>query len=188
MLIHETPIPGLKVIEFARIDDSRGYFARTFCSNEFRRHDLNATVVQANLSFNHHRGTVRGMHFQAPPMIEIKLVRCTRGAVRDIVVDLRPESPKFLEHFAIELAADSHTALYVPGRLAHGYQTLMDATEVTYQVGEFYTPSCERGLRFDDPRLGLPWAMAPTSISEKDRNWPLLNEACIASLRRELGS
>lgn len=188
MFVRPTCISGLNVIEFVPLADARGHFARTFCSREFEREKLNATIVQANLSFNHLRGTIRGMHFQAPPMVETKLVRCTRGAIKDIVVDLRPESPTFLAHFAIELHADSHMGLYVPGRVAHGYQTLVDATEVTYQVSEFYTPRSERGLRFDDPKLALPWAMEPTLVSDKDCNWPLLSDERIAAIRQELAT
>lgn len=187
MKIHDTPIRDLKVVEFEPIRDDRGYFARTFCAKEFEQAGMKPTVAQANLSFNHKKGTVRGMHFQCPPAAETKLVRCTRGAIVDIVVDLRPESGTFLQHFAVELTADNAKALYVPERFAHGYQTLTDAAEVAYQVGEFYTPGYERGLRFSDPRLGLPWPMEPTVISEKDSNWPLLDEARLAVIREELG-
>lgn len=186
MKFHDTPIPGLKVIESEPIVDDRGYFARTFCAREFEQHGLKAIVAQANLAFNHHKGTVRGMHFQAPPAAETKLVRCTRGAIQDIVVDLRPESATFLQHFAIELTADNQTSLYVPERFAHGYQTLTDAAEVSYQVGEFYTPGFERGLRFNDPQVALPWPIEPTNVSVKDRSWPLLDDAHVASIRREM--
>jgi dTDP-4-dehydrorhamnose 3,5-epimerase len=187
MIIEETPIAGLKVIRFSLIRDERGYFARTFCSRDFERHGLKPTIAQANLAFSYRSGTTRGMHFQIPPTAETKLVRCTRGAIQDVVVDLRPESPTFLEHFELELTSDNGTALYVPERFAHGYQTLTDDVEVAYEVGAFYTPNCERGLRFDDPRLALPWRLRPTSVSDKDRNWPLLEPDRLALLRKELG-
>jgi dTDP-4-dehydrorhamnose 3,5-epimerase len=186
MIIHATPIEDLHVVEFEPLRDDRGFFARTFCAREFERRGLSATVAQANLAFNFVKGTVRGMHFQVPPAAETKLVRCTRGAIQDVVVDLRPESPTFLRHFSLELTQDSQKALYVPDRFAHGYQTLTDSAEVTYQVGEFYSPGYERGLRFSDPRLALAWPLEPTVVSEKDRRWPLLDDDQIAIVRREL--
>ena len=126
------------------------------------------------------------MHFQIPPAAETKLVRCTRGAILDVVVDLRPESPTFLQHYAIELTPDNNRALYIPQRFAHGYQTLTDAAEIVYQVGEYYTPGYERGLRYDDPALALPWSRPAVLVSDKDRTWPLLDETTIARLRQEL--
>lgn len=188
MIIHDTPIDGLKVVEFEAVRDERGHFARTFCARDFERHGLNPAVVQANVAFNHHRATVRGMHFQVPPAAETKLVRCTRGAIQDIVVDLRPESPTFLRSFAVELTPDNLKALYVPQRFAHGYQTLTDGAEVAYEVGEFYMPGYERGLRFDDPVLALPWMLEPAMVSAKDRAWPLLDDRQIATIRQELAS
>ena len=133
-------------------------------------------IAQANLAFNRHKGTMRGMHFQFPARRETKLVRCTRGAILDIIVDLRPESPTYLEHVAVELSADNHRALYVPERFAHGYQVLEDNTETSYQVGEFYAPGHEGGLRYDDPASGSSWPLPVSEISEKDRVWPLLSE------------
>jgi dTDP-4-dehydrorhamnose 3,5-epimerase len=132
-------------------------------------------IAQANLAYNHVRGTLRGMHFQVPPAAETKLVRVTKGAILDIIVDLRPESPMFLEHVTIELNDSDHRGLYVPERFAHGYQVLVDGTETSYLVGEFYSPVHERALRFDDKRLGLQWPLPVTVISNKDRNAPLLN-------------
>ena len=135
--------------------DNRGLFARTFCQDEFVARGLDPLVVQANVSFNHRKGTVRGMHFQFPPAAETKLVRCTRGAVLDVIVDLRPESPTFLEHTAVELSADNRRSLYVPKRFAHGYQVLEDETEVTYLTSQDYAPQHEGGLAYDDPGLGI---------------------------------
>jgi dTDP-4-dehydrorhamnose 3,5-epimerase len=188
MVILDTPIGGLKIVELSPLVDERGHFARTFCAREFERRGLKSAVVQANLSFNHRAGTIRGMHFQVPPATETKLVRVTRGAIQDIVVDLRPESPTFLQHFVIELTADNLRVLYVPERFAHGYQTLQDDSEVTYQVSEFYMPGYERGLRFDDPKLALPWPKKPTDVSDKDRGWPLLDAGRLAEIRRELAA
>lgn len=176
MIFTETSLRGAFVIDLERREDNRGFFARAFCQNEFREHGLNPVIAQANLAFNHRRGTLRGMHFQFPPAAETKLVRCTRGAILDLIVDLRPESPTYLRHVAVELTADNHRGLYVPERFAHGYQVLEDRTETSYQVGEFYTPGSEGGLLFDDPRLGLVWPLPTTEISEKDRGWPPLDE------------
>lgn len=131
-------------------------------------------VEQCNVSFNHRAGTLRGMHYQLPPAGEAKLVRCTRGAVVDIIVDMREESPTYRQHIAVELTADNHRALYVPPMFAHGYQTLVDETEVVYQVSERYTPGVERGLRYDDPALGMSWPLPVAVISDKDSSWPLL--------------
>ena len=151
VIFRETKLAGAFVIELERREDDRGFFARTFCQHEFEAHGLKPVIAQANLAFNKRRGTLRGMHFQYPPAAETKLVRCTRGAILDIIVDLRPESPTYLEHVSVELSADNASALYVPERFAHGYQVLEDETETSYQVGEFYTPDAEGGLRFDDP-------------------------------------
>ena len=140
MIFTETKLAGAFVIDLERREDDRGFFARTFCQHEFEEHGLKPVIAQANVAFNKRRGTLRGMHFQYPPAAETKLVRCTRGAILDIIVDLRPESPTYLEHVAVELTADNGRALYVPERFAHGYQVLEDATETSYQVGEFYTP------------------------------------------------
>lgn len=176
MIFTENELKGAFVIDLDRKEDSRGFFARAFCQHEFAEHGLKPVIAQANIAFNRRKGTLRGMHFQFPPAAETKLVRCTRGAILDIIVDLRPESPTYLEHVAVELSADNHRALYVPERFAHGYQVLEDITETSYQVGEFYTPGAEGGLRYDDHRLGLSWPLPVTEISEKDRDWPLLSE------------
>ena len=176
MIFTETTLSGAFILDLERREDDRGFFARAFCQNEFTDHGLKPLIAQANIAFNKRKGTLRGMHFQFPPAAETKLVRCTRGAIVDIIVDLRPESPTYLQHVAVELSADNHRALYVPERFAHGYQVLEDITETSYQVGEFYTPEAEGGLRHDDPRLGLTWPLAVTEITEKDRAFPLLSE------------
>jgi dTDP-4-dehydrorhamnose 3,5-epimerase len=176
VIFSETKLRGAFVIDLERREDERGFFARAFCQNEFEEHGLKPVIAQANIGFNRKRGCVRGMHFQYPPAAETKTVRCTRGAVLDIIIDLRPESPTFLEHVEVELTADNHRAIYIPERFAHGYQTLADETETSYQVGEFYTPGVEGGLRYDDPALGLSWPLPVSVISEKDAAWALFSE------------
>jgi dTDP-4-dehydrorhamnose 3,5-epimerase len=167
---------GAFILDLAPIADTRGFFARSFCQEELAGHGLNTTVAQENIAFNHRRGTVRGMHFQFPPTSESKLVRITRGAVLDVIVDLRPESSTFLEHVSVELSADNRRALYVPPRFAHGYQVLEDSTEAIYAMGAAYRPDTQGGLRFNDPRLGLSWPLPVTEISANDQTWPLLDE------------
>ena len=174
MIFTETRLPGAYTIDVERREDSRGFFGRVFCQREFEAHGLKPLVAQANVAFNHQKGTLRGMHFQSPPAAETKLVRCTRGAILDIIVDLRPESPTYLKHIAVELSAKNHRALYVPERFAHGYQVLEPETETSYMVGEFYSPPNERALRYDDPKLGLSWPLPVSVISDKDRNAPFL--------------
>jgi dTDP-4-dehydrorhamnose 3,5-epimerase len=176
MIFNETNLPGAFIIDLDRREDSRGFFARAFCQHEFAEHGLEPIIAQANIAFNYHKGTMRGMHFQFPPAAETKLVRCTRGAILDIIIDLRPESPTYLEYVSVELTADNHRTIYVPGRFAHGYQVLEDSTETSYQVGEFYTPGAEGGLMYDDPALGLKWPLPVTAISEKDRSWQLFED------------
>src|SRR5580765_532571 len=140
MIFTETKLKGAFIIDIERREDSRGFFARAFCQHEFEDHELKPVIAQANIAFNHQKGTLRGMHFQYPPAPETKLVRATRGAILDIIVDLRPESPTYLDHISVELSADNHRALYVPERFAHCYQMLADDTETSYHVGEFYAP------------------------------------------------
>ncbi len=176
MIFTETRLRGAFTIDIEPREDNRGFFARVFCQREFQEHGLKPVIAQANVAFNRHKGTVRGMHFQYPPAPETKLVRATRGAILDIIVDLRPESPTYLQHVAVELSADNHRALYVPERFGHGYQVLEDRTETSYEVGEFYTPGAEGGLRYDDPRLGLKWPLPVGEISAKDNGWKLLDE------------
>ena len=176
MVFTETTLPGAFVIDLERREDSRGYFARTFCQHELGDHGLKPVIAQANVAFNKVAGTLRGMHFQFPPKAETKIVRCTRGAIVDIIVDLRPESPTYLQNVAVELNEENGRALYVPERFAHGYQTLVDRTETSYQVGEFYHPEVEGGLRYDDPRLGLTWPLPVGEMSVKDAGWQLLDD------------
>jgi dTDP-4-dehydrorhamnose 3,5-epimerase len=168
MLFAKTKLAGAYIIDVERREDSRGFFARVFCRDEFEAHGLEPFIAQANLSYNIRAGTIRGMHFQYPPAAETKLVRCTRGAILDIIVDLRPESETYLEYLAVELSEENRRSLYVPKRFAHGYQALDDKTEVSYTVSEFYVPSAEGGLLYNDPRLKLPWPLPLSVISEKD--------------------
>jgi dTDP-4-dehydrorhamnose 3,5-epimerase len=170
----ETRLSGSYIIDIEPRVDERGFFSRTYCEREFTEHGLKARIVQANLSFNHVAGTLRGMHMQLAPAAEAKLVRCTRGAIYDAIVDMRADSPSYLQHVGVELSAENRRALYVPPGFAHGYLTLADDTEVEYQVSEFYTPGAERGFRYDDPMLKINWPRTVTRISEKDRAWTLL--------------
>ena len=176
MIFKETPLRGAFVVELEKRADARGFFARAFCQNEFKAHGLRPIIAQVNVARSHLRGTLRGMHFQYPPAPESKFVRCTRGAILDVIVDLRPESPTYLQHFSVELNDDNQHALYIPERFAHGYQVLCDNTDTSYSADEFYTPSAEGGLRYDDPRLALSWPLPVASISEKDQRFPLLDE------------
>jgi dTDP-4-dehydrorhamnose 3,5-epimerase len=187
MIFVETELKGAYIIEIERREDDRGFFARAFCQKEFEAHGLKPIIAQTNIASNRKKGTLRGMHFQHPPAAETKLVRCTRGAILDIIVDLRPESPTYLRHIGVELNEDNLRALFVPERFAHGYQALRDNTDTSYQVGEFYTPGSESGLRHDDPRLGLSWPLPVTVISDKDRAWQFLDEI-EPELKRRMGS
>ncbi|MFP5287149.1 MAG: dTDP-4-dehydrorhamnose 3,5-epimerase [Thermoanaerobaculia bacterium] len=175
MIFRETPLPGAWVLEPERIADERGYFARTWCRRDFETRGLDSGVAQCSVSFNHRRGTLRGLHFQVEPHAEVKLVRVTRGAVWDVIVDLRPDSPTFRRHFAVVLSAEEGNQLYIPKGMAHGFQTLEDATEVFYQISAFYAPEAARGCRWDDPAFAIPWPEPVTVLSEKDRNLPLFD-------------
>lgn len=181
MIFHETPLHGAFVVELELRSDDRGFFARTFCANEFAEHGLKPTVAQANVSYNHQTGTLRGMHYQVPPAAETKLVRCTRGAIYDAIIDLRPDSPSYLQHFGVELTEHNHLALYVPEMFAHGYLTLTPDAEVVYQVGEFYTPGYERGIRYDDPAFAIAWPAPVTLMSPKDEAWQAFDAARAAA-------
>jgi len=176
MIFTETKLKGAFILDIEKREDSRGFFARAFCQKEFADHGLKPVIAQANVAFNKYRATLRGMHFQYPPAPETKLVRATRGAILDIIVDLRPESPTYLQHISVELNEDNRRALFVPERFAHGHQVLVDGTETSYQVGEFYAPDCEGGLLYNDPRLGLEWPLPVAEISDKDKNWKRLDE------------
>jgi dTDP-4-dehydrorhamnose 3,5-epimerase len=168
----ETPVAGAMVIESDRFDDARGFFGRTFDEAEFRRHGLCDRFVNSSVARNHRAGTVRGMHWQNPPHAEVKLVRCTQGSVLDVCVDLRPASPTYLAHAAVELSAENLRALYVPEGCAHGYQTLSDGAEVLYLISAAYAPHAAGGARFDDPAFGIRWPLAVTAIHERDRTYP----------------
>ena len=173
MIFTETELPGAYVLDLERRDDDRGFFARAWCMNELGDHGLVTRIVQANVSFNDRKGTLRGMHMQVAPHAEVKVIRATRGSVLDVIVDLRPDSPTFKRWIGVELSAANGRALYVPEGFAHGYQTLEDDTETFYLVSEFYAPDAERGLRWDDPALGIEWPDPENAIlSDKDASWP----------------
>ncbi len=153
-------------------EDDRGFFARTFCRREFEARGLNPQVVQCNVSFNKRKGSLRGMHFQASPYSEAKLVRCTAGSIYDVIIDLRPSSSAFRKHFGIELSARNRKMLYIPEEFAHGFQTLEDDTEVFYQMSQYYSPEHSRGVRWDDPAFGISWPPGERIIIERDRTYP----------------
>jgi dTDP-4-dehydrorhamnose 3,5-epimerase len=176
VIFTETRLKGAFVVELERREDERGFFARSFCQLEFEEHGLKPVIAQCGIATNRRKGTVRGMHFRFPPAAETKLVRCTRGAILDIIVDLRPESDTYLQHVAVELDAENMRALYVPERFAHGYQTLQDDIVANYDLGEVYTPSAEGGLLHDDPGLGLTWPLPVTAISARDSSFRSLAE------------
>jgi dTDP-4-dehydrorhamnose 3,5-epimerase len=172
-----TPLAGVTVVELEPREDNRGFFARVFSVDEFAEHGLNPRVVQANLSHNRRRGTVRGLHYQLPPFSEAKLIRCIQGAAFVVAVDLRPDSSTRLSYTALELRQGDQRSLYIPEGCAAGMQTLEDETELLYHVSEFYTPEVERGVRYDDPALGIAWPLPLTTISDKDSAWPHLDSA-----------
>ncbi len=168
----EAGLAGVYLIELEPIADERGSFARSWCREEFRAAGVDFTVVQTNISFNNAAGTVRGMHFQADPSPEAKVVRCTRGGVFDVVVDLRPASDTYCEWLGVELNPENQKAIFIPPDCAHGFQTLADATEVHYLMSQRYDPDAARGVRFDDSVFGIDWPLPVSSLSDKDRNWP----------------
>lgn len=174
MRFTETALKGAFIIEPDRIEDERGFFARTFCRQEFEKHGLNPNLVQCSVSFNTKKGTVRGMHYQTKPHEEARLVRCTRGAMYDVILDLRGDSPTFKQWISVELTAENRTMVYIPEGFAHGFQTLEDNTEVFYQMSEFYHPECARGARWDDPVFGIVWPIDKKTVSRKDASWELL--------------
>jgi len=173
MNFEETKLQGAYVISPELLEDSRGFFAREFCKEQYEAYGLNSNIVQCNMSFNHLAGTVRGMHFQLPPHQEVKIVRCTQGAIFDVIVDLRKESKTFKQWVGVELTAQNRKHLYVPAGFAHGYQTLVDSTEVAYQVTEYYTPGSERGVKWSDPAFDISWPKPVSCISDKDRQHPV---------------
>jgi dTDP-4-dehydrorhamnose 3,5-epimerase len=173
MIFRETKIPGAFIIEVQCLEDERGLFCRSFCRNEFAELGLNPEVAQGNISFNRYAGTLRGMHYQLAPHAEDKLIRCTRGKLYDVVVDLRKESPTFKQWIALELSADYWRMLYIPKGCAHGFLTLADNTEIVYQMSEFYHPESGRGVRWNDPAFGIEWPERNRVImSDRDRSWP----------------
>jgi dTDP-4-dehydrorhamnose 3,5-epimerase len=177
MIFNETTLKDCWLIDLEKRGDSRGFFARTFCADEFAKHGLVTTYVQQNTSFSKDKGTLRGMHFQRGDAAEAKLVRCLRGALVDIIVDLRGDSPTYLKHEAFELTEDNRRHLYVPPGFAHAFQTIADDVEVSYLVSSPYTPSAEGGLRYSDPLLGIDWPLPVSVISDKDAAWPLLDKS-----------
>lgn len=173
MIFNETKLPGVFIVEPEIITDERGFFACSWSPVEFEQQGLNPRLVQCNISFNNQRGTLRGMHFQAKPHEEAKLVRCTRGALYDVAIDLRTGSPSRYQWVAVELTADNRRMLYIPEGFAHGYQTLADETEVFYQMSESYHPESAGGLRWNDPAIGIEWPLSVTVISPRDQNYDL---------------
>ncbi len=171
MKFHQTPVQGAWLIELEANGDDRGFFGRAFCTEEFKAHGIDMPVVQANLANTVQRGTLRGLHYQVAPAAEAKLMRCVRGSVFDVLVDVREDSPTYLKWFGVELSARNHQALYVPPLCAHGYLTLEDDTDMFYLVSEAYTPGAERGARWDDPAFGIDWPITPVVLSEKDSQW-----------------
>lgn len=171
MIFVKTELAGVVIVEPERLEDTRGFFARTWCQQEFTEQWLNPNLVQCSISFNKKRGTLRGMHFQEKPFEEAKLVRCTMGAIYDVIIDLRPGSVTFKRWVSVELTAENRRALYIPAGLAHGFQTLVDDTEVFYQMSVSYQPESARGLRWDDPAFKITWPIADPIISSKDQSW-----------------
>lgn len=172
MIFTETKLPGAYIIEMEKRSDARGFFARAYCQREFAEHGLIMTIVQTNVSFSQTKGTLRGMHYQTAPYAEAKLIRCTQGSIFDVIVDLRPASPAYTAWIGVELSAANQRLLYVPEGFAHGFLTLEEAVEVTYQVSQFYTPEAERGARWNDPAFGIEWPLPVSVISDKDNHWP----------------
>lgn len=172
MKFSETRLAGAYIIEPDRIEDERGFFARVWCANELARLGLKPVTVQTNIGFSHSRGTLRGLHFQSPPHAEVKIVRCTRGAIFDVIVDLRPGSSTYKGWFGVELNEENRRMIYVPEGFAQGYITLTDDTEMYYTTSEFYHPGSASGVCFNDPVFGIEWPMEPAVISKQDRAWP----------------
>jgi dTDP-4-dehydrorhamnose 3,5-epimerase len=168
----ETPLAGAYLIEPELLEDFRGFFARVWCRREYEMHGLNPRLVQCSISFNKRKGTLRGMHYQEAPYAEAKLVRCTRGAVYDVILDLRPSSSTYLQHFVAELTDENHKMLYIPEGFAHGFQTLEDNTEIFYQMSEYYMADYSRGVRWDDPAFGITWPEDDRTIVDRDTSYP----------------
>lgn len=172
MIFKETPLKGSYVIEIEKIEDERGFFARAWCQHEFSEKSLCADTVQCNLSFNKQKGTLRGMHYQAEPHEEVKVVRCVRGAIFEVIIDLRPASSTFKKWYAVELTQDNRKMIYVPKGFAQGFQTMTDDCEIFYQMSAYYHPDSARGVRWDDEAFGIDWPSKPTMITERDKTFP----------------
>ncbi|HIP52511.1 MAG TPA: dTDP-4-dehydrorhamnose 3,5-epimerase [Chromatiales bacterium] len=172
MKFTETKLPGAFIIDIEKRRDDRGFFARGWCQKEYEAQGLTARIAQANISYSKRKGTLRGMHYQLAPHEEAKVVRCTRGALYDVIVDLRKDSPTFRQWVGVELTQENHRMLYVPEGFAHGFITLQDDTEAYYLVSEFYTPGAEQGVRYNDPAFGIEWPEEPAVMTDKDRSWP----------------
>lgn len=175
MRFTQTGLPGVYLIELEPVVDERGFFARTWCRREAAEHRLDPRIAQCNVSFNRQRGTLRGMHYQAAPHQEVKVVHCSRGAIHDVIVDIREGSATHLQWLGIDLSAANRLHLYIPDGFAHGFQSLEDESEVVYQMSEFHHPESARGLRWDDPALGLRWPLPDPIVSDRDRSYPLLD-------------
>jgi dTDP-4-dehydrorhamnose 3,5-epimerase len=172
MKFNSTDIDGLYYVDIDRLEDDRGFFGRAFCRQEFKEKGLESEVCQANISYNQSAGTLRGMHYQKPPYQESKFIRCIRGSIYDVAIDLRKNSPTYCHWFGIELSDENRTALFVPKDFAHGFLTLTDDTEVIYMVSQSYAPNAEAGVRWDDPFFGISWPVNPSLVSSKDAQWP----------------
>ena len=172
MKFNSTPLEGAYTIELEPFSDERGFFARGWCAREFEEAGLVGITAQLNVSYNERKGTLRGMHYQVAPYEEVKLVRCVSGALFDVIIDIRPDSPTYRQHYGVELSARNRTMLYVPEGFAHGFQTLEDQTEAIYQVSEFYTPTAELGVRYNDAQFAIEWPVELSNISDKDAAWP----------------
>ena len=188
MVFTETGLQGAYIIDIKRLEDERGFFGRSYCQLEFEAVGLNTNVVQSNISFNKTKGTLRGLHMQLAPYSETKLVRCTRGAIYDVIVDVRRDSSTFMQWVGLELSADNYRMLYVPEGFAHGFITLEDNTEITYQITQFYNKDSEKGFRWNDPAFAIQWPIEPVVISEKDGAYPLLDETFRMSAKNSIVS
>jgi len=175
MIFTETGLKGAYIIDINKLADDRGYFARTFCKNEFDKVGLEPNIAQTNMSFNPKKGTLRGMHYQVSPYEETKLVKCTSGAIYDIIIDLRKDSPTYFKWIGVELSEDNNRMLYVPKDFAHGFITLADNTAIQYMVSQFYAPGAEKGIKWDDPKFNIHWPIDIAVISEKDNTHPYFN-------------
>lgn len=172
MEFSKTSLKDALIIEPKRLEDERGFYARGLCQKEFADQGLVLNIVQSNISFTHKKATLRGMHYQQAPHQEVKIVRCTRGAIYDVIIDMRTESPTFKQWLGVELTEDNRKTLYIPGGFAQGFITLRDNTEVSYSVNEYYHPEVETGLRFNDPAFGIEWPITPEIMTDKDKSWP----------------